>query len=268
MNIGGYSNNPFSAGSSSNSLNSLFAGASYYKLASQYAIKQKYAHAASQHASKNNTSSANQTSSAKPNKAPSTSKEATKFLTDHTSNYDSLKSATKELKTKINDENASTESKVSAVKDYVKAYNNTLAHLQEHSGEHTYALNRLKGSLEAISLINGSITAGIGLSKNNDGTLSVDTDKLTKAFTNNAAGVKRNLSSLASITEAHNSMASNTPNAKLLKEQNLMAVNKPTNKPENDIAYDDFMAMANNSLALKNFYFGLACSGTFMDISI
>lgn len=251
---------------SSNNLNSLFAGASYYKLASQYAIKQKYAQAASQHAG--HTTNNTQTGSTKPNKAPSTSKEATKFLTDHTASYDSLKSATKELKTKINDENASTESKVSAVKDYVNAYNNTLTHLKEHSGDHTYALNRLKGSLEAISSINGSVTAGIGISKNNDGTLSVDTDKLTKAFTNNATNVKRNLSSLASITEAHNSMASNTPNAKLLKEQNLMAATKPVSKPQNDIAYDDFMAMANNSLALRNFYYGLACSGVFMDISI
>ena len=257
-------------GSSSNSLNSLFAGSSYYKLVSQYAIKQKYAHAASKNATHttNDTSTTHQSSSTKPNKALSISKEATQFLTDHTTNYDSLKSATKDLKTKINDENASTESKVSAVKDYIKAYNNTLTHLEKYSEDHTYALNRLKGSLEAISSINGSVTAGIGLSKNNDGTLSVDTDKLTKAFTNNQANVKRTLSSLAGITEAHNSMASNTSNAKLLKEQNLMDTTKPINKQENDTAYNDFMAMANNSLSLRNYYYGLACSGVFMDISI
>jgi len=257
-------------GVSSNNLNSLFAGASYYKLASQYAIKQKYAHAAAsstQHTTTKNPTTTSGTNTSSTNKTSSTSKEATNFLSEYSSDYNSLKTATKNLKTKINDEAATTEAKISAVQDYVKAYNSTLSFLEDHSGDNTYSLNRLKGSLEAIPSINSSFSSGMGLSQNADGTLSVDTAKLTKALTNNATSATRSLSSLAGITEAHTNLASNTSNAKLLKEQNMLKTN-PASTSENDASYNDFMALASNTLALKNFYYGLACSGTFMDISI
>ena len=260
MQVAGYPSNLFSSTSSTqSSLNNygrFFAGANYYKLMSQYAIKQKYSQS---------TAQTTHTSPVKPNTNTSSSKEATKFLSDYSTTYDSLTSATKNLKSKLDDSTVSNESKVSAVKDYVKAYNDTLTFLQDHAGDSTYAINRLKNSLESITSISKSTSAGLGLSIDDDNMLSLDTTKLLKALNTNASSTTKNLTSLANLTEAHNSLAKNTSNAKLLQEQNMLRVNSAS---MNSVGYNNLLAFGNNSFALRNYYYGLACSGTLMDISI
>ncbi len=200
----------------------------------------------------------------------STSKPSTQFLSDFDSSYDSLKSATDNLKSAINKDNTNStdiDAIVSAAQSFVKAYNSTSEFLSDHSSTSTHRINALKNSLTSIGSSNSNSLSTIGITQNSDGSLTLDADKLKTALTNDASNVTRTLNRVTSRTEANTSLATSTSKLGLINEQASASSNSHSISVD-DENYKNFLAMAKNSTKLRNYYYSLSSLGVFMDISI
>lgn len=248
-----FNSNASTTSSGINNLYSLTSQASYYKTMAKYAITSKYA--TNQSASNSNSNSA------------STSGTSTQFLSNFDSNYSRLKSATDSLKRVVNKDNTDVDETVAAAKDFVKAYNSTSNFLSDHASTSTYRLNMLKNSLTNVGSSNRASLSTIGITQNNDGTLTLDSDRLKTALTNNSSSVTRTLNQVTSLTEVSTSTATNTSKLGLINEQTT-ASSTSSNISTDDDSYTKFLAMSKNSTQLKNYYYSLASLGIFMDISI
>lgn len=246
-----FNSNASTTSSGINNLYSLTSQASYYKTMAKYAITSKYA--TNQSASNSNSTS--------------TSGASTQFLSNFDSNYSRLKSATDSLKRAVSKDNTDVDETVAAAQDFVKAYNSTSNFLSDHASTSTYRLNMLKNSLTNIGSSNRASLSTIGITQNNDGTLTLDSDRLKTALTNNSSSVTRTLNQVTSLTEVSTSTATNTSKLGLINEQTT-ASSTSSNISTDDDSYTKFLAMSKNSTQLKNYYYSLASLGIFMDISI
>lgn len=246
-----FNSNASTTSSGINNLYSLTSQASYYKTMAKYAITSKYA--TNQSASNSNSTS--------------TSGASTQFLSNFDSNYSRLKSATDSLTRAVSKDNTDVDETVAAAQDFVKAYNSTSNFLSDHASTSTYRLNMLKNSLTNIGSSNRASLSTIGITQNNDGTLTLDSDRLKTALTNNSSSVTRTLNQVTSLTEVSTSTATNTSKLGLINEQTT-ASSTSSNISTDDDSYTKFLAMSKNSTQLKNYYYSLASLGIFMDISI
>lgn len=246
-----FNSNASTTSSGINNLYSLTSQASYYKTMAKYAITSKYG---------TNQSASNSTSA-------STSGTSTQFLSNFDSNYSRLKSATDSLKRVASKDNTDVDETVAATQDFVKAYNSTSDFLSDHASTSTYRLNMLKNSLTNVGSSNRASLSTIGITQNNDGTLTLDSDRLKTALANNSSSVTRTLNQVTSLTEVSTSTATNTSKLGLINEQTT-ASSTSSNISTDDDSYTKFLAMSKNSTQLKNYYYSLASLGIFMDISI
>lgn len=246
-----FNSNASTTSSGINNLYSLTSQASYYKTMAKYAITSKYA--TNQSASNSNSASTSGTS--------------TQFLSNFDSNYSRLKSATDSLKHVVSKDNTDVDETVAAAQDFVKAYNSTSDFLSDHASTSTYRLNMLKNSLTNVGSSNRASLSTIGITQNNDGTLTLDSDRLKTALANNSSSVTRTLNQVTSHTEVSTSTATNTSKLGLINEQTT-ASSTSSNISTDDDSYTKFLAMSKNSTQLKNYYYSLASLGIFMDISI
>ncbi len=257
MNIYGYnmnsymSNNLFNTTSSkTNSITSLFTGAAYYNTLTKYAIANKYHN--------NNVASAEDTIS------------GTQFLSNYDKTYSDLAKASSNLKSLLKDDSASpdTNAIISATQKYVDAYNSTNQFLDEHTGLNTSRLNLAKSSLSIVPTSGSSALSSIGITRNQDGSLDLDVNQLKSSLTSNTHFTSKTLNSLTIRSDVSTEMAQNTPKSTLIKEFNRSLVSSNSISPEHDSSYTDFLSLAKNQFALRNFYYGLSSAGIFMDISL
>lgn len=228
---------------SSNALTSIFTGANYYNTVSKYAIANKYT----------NTSADKDTTLS-----------ATKFLSQFDSNYSDLEKANTTLKSALKT-NATDTDLIAAAKDYIEAYNTTTEFLNDKSSSSTTRLNILKSSLSAVTTAGSSNLGTIGITKNSDGTLSLNESKLKSALSSTTA--TRTLNSLVSRTEVSTKMATNSSKSQLVTEQNKALANSSI-LDDNELSYENFLALSKNQTALRNFYYNISALGVFMDFSL
>lgn len=226
-----------------NALTNIFTGASYYNTLSKYAIANKY----------NNASADKETTVS-----------ATKFLSQFDSNYSDLQKSTDSLKNALKTQATDTEL-IAAAKDYIESYNTTTAFLNDKSSTSTTRLNILKSSLSAVSTAGSSDLANIGITKNTDGTLNLNESKFKAALSSTAT--PRTLNSLVSRTEVSTKMATSSSKSQLVAEQNKALAHSSTSG-DDELSYENFLALSKNQTALRNFYYNISSLGVFMDFSL
>ncbi len=247
-----YASNLFTSSTNSSSKSNTYAnfisGANYYNTISKYAIAAKYA---------NNGAVTN-------NKLPSTETQSTtKFLSKFDSKYSDLIDANKKLKEELKDKEINADI-VSATKDFITAYNDVTNFLEDYSSSSTSQLNTIKSSHAIASSVDMRNLSSIGISRNSDGTLSLDEKKLTTALSSNPEAVTRTLSSMVNRTEVSTKMANNASKTQLISEQNKSLATSDMN----DATYEDFLKLSKNPRALNNYYYSLSTLGIFMDFTI
>lgn len=257
MNIQNYMNNMyvsnlFTNNNTSNTHTNFIYQANAYNTLSKYAITAKYADTS--------TSTNNNSTSIGSN----TTASATSFLSKLDTTYSDLDKAINKLKDSLQNEESDI---ITAAQEYVNAYNNTTKFLEEHSSSTTSRLNRLKFSHSAASNVGMADLASIGITKNNDGTLNLNTDKLNTALSNNNTSATRTLNNLVNRSEASIKMATNASKSQLVHEQNKVLAHSST-IDDNDITYENFLSLSKNPTALNNYYHSLSTLGIFMDFSI
>lgn len=231
------------ASSKNNAIANMFNGASYYNTLSKYAIANKY-----------NKASADET----------TTLSATHFLSQFDSNYSALEKSTASLKNALKSNLTDTDI-VAAAKDYIASYNTTTEFLNDKSNTSTTRLNILKSSLSAVSTAGSSDLCSIGITKNNDGTLSLDESKLKASLSSPAA--TRTLNSLVSRSEVSTKMTTSSSKSQLVTEQNKVLANSSV-VADDELTYENFLALSRNQTALRNFYYNISSIGVFMDFSL
>lgn len=258
MNISNYYNPFFSSTKSSNtsSMYSIFTNATYHKTVAKYAIASYFGDTSSTSKTSNSSSG-----SIKDNQKTNN---ASNFLDTYTSKYKALDQSTDKLKSTLDNKDSTTEEKVAATENYVKAYNSTMDFLNDHSAKSTYTLNHLKSSLGSIGS-NTNLMSELGISQKSDGTLSLDTKILTKSIEKSPVVAKGKLSALASLTDSYTSIASRKSTVNLLKEQDLLA---STSNNSTEFTYANIPALTSNPTFLKNYYYGISSSGLFTDLLI
>lgn len=249
--------------SSYGSMYSLLSNSMYAKTTAKYAIASKYGNTSTHTTHKTNTYHAKNNS--KTANSNETTEKAADFLTAYTNQTKSLDSATTNLQSVLDNENSSTADKVAATQKYVTAYNTSVDFLSDHSSDKTYTMNALKNSLESIGN-NTAITSGLGISQNSDGSLKLDTKALTESLTKDSVKTQGKLSALANVTSGYTSSASQTSSVTLLKEQNVLTKNNLQNA--SGITYNNMSALIKNPTLLKNYYYGIACSGLLMNMTV
>lgn len=246
-----------------NSMYSLFAGANYHKTVSKYAIVQKYGNHA-------HTKPVNTPSNDKTNTHNNTTKDLSvldkKFLNDYANTYTKLSTANLGLEEALNlNENdpEATQKAVEAVKKYAEAYNSTNSFLSEYSNATTSTINILKNTLNGTVSVDPAL-AEIGITQTEDGSILVDSQKLTDCLSTNKEETTNTLLSLAHRSEKNFDLCNAVSKLDLVKEFNSSSQNSSKNSKD----YDEFMKLAKTPVKLTNYYYGLAQAGIFMDISI
>lgn len=240
--------------SKSHSMYSLLANSMYAKTTAKFVIEAHYGN-----------NSAHHTYPSKPQATTDTAKKAANFLDSYTKQTKSLDEATNNLKNVLANEKSSEADKIEATKKYVSAYNSSMDFLSEHSSDRTYTMNSLKNSLESIGS-NAAFAYSLGITQNSDGSLKLDTKVLSESLTKDAVQTNNKLSSLARVTSGYTAAASKTSNVNLLKEQNVLTTDQL--QSASGLAYNDVTDLIKNPTRLQNYYYGMACSGLFLDTVI
>lgn len=137
---------------------------------------------------------------------------------------------------------------VSAVKDFAGKYNETVETLQDNKD---VLNNKLLKNLTTAAQDNKSRLSEIGITVNNDKTLTIDADKLKKAVADNLTNVKSLLGSTGGIANKVAKVATNT------LSQPLAGIINPSN--EKKVANAQYQAQLNQ-------YFSNTYSGSFAQL--
>ena len=242
--------NSFNTTDKTNATTSLFTNAAYYNTLNKYAIANKYTN--------NSTASTKDTVT------------GTEFLSNYDKTYSDLSKASANLKDSLKTDISSSDAStiIAATQKYVDAYNSTNKFLNDNTGLNTSRLNQAKSSLSVIATAGSADLSSIGITKNLDGSLNLNTDKLKTALSSNTNFATKTLNSLTIRSDVSTQMAQSTSKPALLKEFNSNLTSNTGISSEHDVSYTEFLSMAKNQTSLKNYYFSLSSLGIFMDISL